>query len=133
MCILKSVRCDMRITETSPAAVIPPLSGQKLSIALALADSIGESGSWSDDLFVPNVHGVLVSAKDLVYNDSAWAPPSQLQLVHPRMSHHTAQRVGVRSLVQAVLDPANASGSDWEAYGQTESLTDRLKGSVLHE
>ena len=105
-----------------------PLPDAHLRLVVALVGKIGDMGMPKDDLLIPNDRGVLCAASSLVYNDSAWAPPAQHQLVHGKISNLSARQVGVRSLVQAVVDPTNSAKGGWEAYGQTESLTDRLRG-----
>lgn len=50
--------------------------------------------------------GVLVPATELVFNDAPWLAlggGAQLRLVHPKLSHEVAEKVGVRSLRRMML------------------------------
>ena len=119
---------SMDHAESDDKIVQSGLSPKNLSLAVALVSKIGDLGLPTEDILVPNENAVLCRVSTLVYNDSAWAPPAQHQLVHGKISNLCAKNVGVRSLVQAVVDPANSVRGGWEAYGQTESLTHRLRG-----
>lgn len=83
----------------------------------------------SGPVFVPDEHGLLTRAEELVFNDAPWLGPQQeaARLVHPKISFEVAERVGVASLRRRLLA---ASSMDLgiasaEAFGQSEALTTR--------
>ncbi len=55
-------------------------------------------------VLVPNAAGILVQAKELVYNDAPWLPKSALEmtgvnrLVHTDIENELAKRLGAKSL-----------------------------------
>ena len=97
---------------------------------------------------VPDDGAVLAPATSLVFDDAPWVlgtgaggsasdhlagsgdPGDALRFVHPKISNDVAKKVGVCSLRQRLI----ASSSDMvalsvpaEAFGQSESLTRRLR------
>ena len=115
-----------------------PLDASRLDLALwvlgALADCCSRSPEEvNGSLPVPDVAGALAPASELRFNDAPWmAAPEGVRLAHPKLSHSTAEAVGVRSLRLALLSESSEDigmqlhGSA-EAFGQHEALTTRLK------
>jgi hypothetical protein len=60
-----------------------PLDERQLRLAVAVLGRIGDLGQLPPDVdvLIPDANGVLRRASNLVYNDSAWAPPAQCVLV----------------------------------------------------
>lgn len=119
-----------------------PLSGaalaQALSVVQALADWAGGAGGGFGGggrqpvLHVPDSLGVLRTAGELVFNDAPWlGNRPDLLFVHPRISHEVAELMGVASFRRMLLaqsaDSMELEMASVEAFGQSESLTTRLK------
>jgi sacsin len=81
-----------------------------LSVLHVLADALPASGGSGSNavllgsVLVPNAAGILVQAKELVYNDAPWLPKSALEmtgvnrLVHTDIENELAKRLGAKSL-----------------------------------
>jgi hypothetical protein len=129
------------------------LSDAQLELAVAmvqkLSDSVMQASDW--DVYVPDDGGLLAPSTALVFDDAPWIIGSgssggeaqmgaagagaasgagELRFVHPKISNNVAQLVGVTSLRRRLL----ATNSEMlsfsvpaEAFGQSESLTRRLR------
>jgi hypothetical protein len=58
------------------------LTSRELRLVVAVIGRIGDQLSMSvpgetADILIPDTHGILKPASDLVFNDSAWSPPAQ--------------------------------------------------------
>lgn len=102
-------------------------------------------------VFVPDEDGILATATSLQYNDAPWLQRGQhsvpVRLVHPKISASVGDRVGAVSLRLKIAaahahdaldfdfnpddeDGTGAGGSSGvksEAFGQSESITRRLR------
>lgn len=153
---LITVLSDMRaaaVTAVTAGASQPagaderPLDAHQLSQAIAAVQALADCdvpAAGTATVYVPDEKGVLVAAQKCVFNDAPWVggvmgasgePP---RLVHPKLSNHVAERVGVASLRRVLLAQsadvlslglaAGAAGSHAaEAFGQSEALTTRLR------
>ncbi|KAH9612108.1 hypothetical protein KSS87_002588 [Heliosperma pusillum] len=85
-----------------------PLSDDQLSFVLCVleaiadcySDKLPEEGS-NAPLLIPDVSGILMHAKDLVFNDAPWMENNILtgkNFVHPRIGVDLASMLGVQSL-----------------------------------
>ena len=118
-----------------------PLPTEKLDIAVAMVqfvadDSGGAAGDAEEKMMVPDQDAILASAGDLAYNDAPWMGAAAFgeeehRFVHPNISIEVGSRVGCRSLRQQLLlrtsDVIDLGLQDAEAFGQSESLTGRLR------
>jgi sacsin len=116
-----------------------PLSGaalsQVLSVVQSLADWLGGGGFTRQPapvLHAPDTNGVLRPAGELVFNDAPWlGNRPDLLFVHSRISHEVAELMGVASFRRLLLaqsaDSVELAMASVEAFGQSESLTTRLK------
>ncbi|KAL2612990.1 hypothetical protein R1flu_024682 [Riccia fluitans] len=87
-----------------------PLSPDQLTFCLrvleALAEILSAQGTSTSKyllgmMLIPDASGVLVPAKDLVYNDAPWLAKSvsgMRRLVHPDIDNELADRLGAKSL-----------------------------------
>ena len=126
-------------------AVATRLTDAQLELAVAmvqkLSDSVIQAADW--DVFVPDDGGVLAPSTSLVFDDAPWIIGSggeaqtggvgvsgDLRFVHPKISNNVAQLVGVGSLRRKLLATSSEMLSftgPAEAFGQSESLTRRLR------
>eukprot|EP00884_Botryococcus_braunii_P020227 jgi/Botrbrau1/6889/Bobra.67_3s0008.1 len=109
-----------------------PLQPAQLEQALAAVQALADVDFEADVLYVPDSRGVMAPSRDLVYNDAPWLPSAaSLRFVHPKISCEVADQIGVASLrsrmVAATADSMQLGLHTAEAFGQSESLTTRLK------
>ena len=119
------------------------LDSRKIDIAVGLVQRISDDesrGLGDMEIFVPTEENKLELASEIVYDDTPWLGkdiPGKRNwlLAHPKISAAVAEKVGVKSARRLLLKNAGADGVDFgvgvahEAFGQTESLTRRLKVS----
>ncbi|KAK9106331.1 hypothetical protein Syun_022342 [Stephania yunnanensis] len=85
-----------------------PLSVEQLNFVRCVLEAVADCYAnialtkvSTDTLLIPDSSGVLISVKDLVYNDAPWMENSSLALqhiVHPCISNDLANKLGVQSL-----------------------------------
>ncbi|KAK9117869.1 hypothetical protein Scep_015962 [Stephania cephalantha] len=85
-----------------------PLSLEQLNFVRCVLEAVADCYAnialtkvSTDTLLIPDSSGVLISVKDLVYNDAPWMENSSLALqhiVHPCISNDLANKLGVQSL-----------------------------------
>lgn len=85
-----------------------PLSEDQLSFVLCVLEAVSECQlersvfeSSNTPLLVPDSRGVLMAARDVMYNDAPWLDnntPLGKNIIHPSISHDLANRLGVQSL-----------------------------------
>ncbi|OAE21027.1 hypothetical protein AXG93_606s1120 [Marchantia polymorpha subsp. ruderalis] len=88
------------------AALSPDQLTFCLRVLEALAEILPPAGTSTSKhlmgmVLIPDSSGVLVSAKDLVYNDAPWlakSVPGMRRLVHPDIDNDLADRLGAKSL-----------------------------------
>lgn len=102
-----------------------------VAIVQLLADQLDEKERPAAAIFVPNERGVMTAANTLLCNDAPWLPDTKdpSELLHPKISAIVGFKLGVLSLRQhLILQNADMLGIEGaEAYGQSESLTSRLR------
>jgi len=113
------------------------LPSADLDLAIAMVQYIADDRHSCQDarVFVPDLDSVLKAAGELVYNDAPWMANASFgedfQFVHPKISIDVGEKVGLRSLRRQMLvrtsDLMDIGLQDAEAFGQTESLTGRLR------
>ena len=113
------------------------LPGADLDLAIAMVQYIADDRHSCQDarVFVPDLDSVLTLAGDLVYNDAPWMGNASFgedfRFVHPKISIDVGEKVGLRSLRRQMLlrtsDLMDIGLQDAEAFGQSESLTGRLR------
>ena len=129
------VRALARLAEKFADTNLPP---EQLEVAVAMVQYVADDRSASQNakMFVPDKSSILCPAVDLVYNDAPWMPfnafdPDEFRFVHSKISIDVGEQVGVRSLRRQLLlrtsDVFNVALQDTEAFGQSESLTGRLR------
>jgi sacsin len=111
-----------------------------IQILMYLSDKTEEIRD-SASLFVLNEKHTLVKSSTCIFNDVPWLNSSPVEMmkkytfVHPKLSNETAASLGVASLRRLLVNTSsqaltlslelNLTGA--EAFGQSESLTRRLK------
>ncbi|XP_038718957.1 sacsin isoform X2 [Tripterygium wilfordii] len=85
-----------------------PLSTDQLSFVHCVLEAVAENSSANilleasnTSLLIPDSYGILMSARDLVYNDAPWVENNALvgkHFLHPVISYDLANRLGVKSL-----------------------------------
>ncbi|KAK9115561.1 hypothetical protein Sjap_014508 [Stephania japonica] len=85
-----------------------PLSLEQLNFVRCVLEAVADCYAdmaltkvSTDTLLIPDSSGVLISVKDLVYNDAPWMDNSSIALphiVHPCISNDLANKLGVQSL-----------------------------------
>lgn len=85
-----------------------PLSLDQLNFVHRVLEAIVECFSekpliepFDSSLLIPDAHGILVLAGDLVYNDAPWLENNSLvgkHFIHPSISNDLASRLGIRSI-----------------------------------
>lgn len=114
-------------------------SAEQVELAVNLVQKISDDVLRLNDLeiFAPTRNGEMEVANKLVYDDAPWLSkdlPGKrgLVYVHPKLSASVCEKIGVKS-VRKLLLQHNADmisfgdGVVHEAFGQSESLTRRLK------
>jgi sacsin len=128
-----------------------PLGPKHLALVLWIVGQLADMqvDPSEGSILAVDALGLMAPAGELVYNDAPWLEDSQegggggykggahttLRLIHPRLPHEVAQRVGARSLRGLMLAQTadtlvlGVSTKGWaaEAFGQHEALTVRLK------
>jgi len=91
------------------------------------------------EIYAPNEDGVFQNASEMVYDDAPWMSKNSQSkdffFIHPKISNTVAAKIGSKSfrrfLVQDTMDSINfGEGVVHESFGQSESLTRRLKNIV---
>lgn len=85
-----------------------PLSTDQLNFVHCVLEAIADCclekplfEASDSPLLIPDAHGLLMPAGDLVYNDAPWLENSSLvgkHFIHPDISHDLANRLGVQSV-----------------------------------
>ncbi|KAI3696119.1 hypothetical protein L1987_79128 [Smallanthus sonchifolius] len=85
-----------------------PLSEDQLSFVLCVLEAVSECQvdkgmleSSNSPLLVPDFQGVLMAARDVMYNDAPWMEnntPLGKHIIHSSISHDLANRLGIQSL-----------------------------------
>ena len=120
------------------------LGVKEVELAVNLVQKISDDVLRLTDfeIFAPTQNGDIQAAGKLVYDDAPWLSkdlPGKKGLVyaHPKLSASVCEKIGVKS-VRKLLLQHNAdmisfgSGVVHEAFGQSESLTRRLKVRLCH-
>eukprot|EP00058_Branchiostoma_floridae_P013529 XP_002599017.1 hypothetical protein BRAFLDRAFT_79949 [Branchiostoma floridae] len=122
-----------------------PLEESDLQDSLALAHNLerehiqrlqsnrtGVEMSLRRQVFLPDREKVLRAISQLAYNDATWLPedPSITYYVHPQIPREQAvQFFGVETVTSKLFDQTAEDFCDiGEDFGQTEEMTDRIKG-----
>ncbi|XP_008285883.1 sacsin [Stegastes partitus] len=87
----------------------------------------------SGDCLIPNQHGVLQPANELIYNDSPWMPvASDVTLCHEDISRAMARHFGIKTTRHHTLqNHVNDSLSQFAfSFEQQEELTVRIKNII---
>lgn len=117
-----------------------PLTAADLDLAVAMAQKLSDAAvragaaELGGEVLVPDVDSALCPAAELVFDDAPWLTETvvardQHRFVHPKISNAVAAKVGVNSLRQRLVATSSqglSMGIESEAFGQTESLTQRL-------
>jgi len=114
------------------------LPSADLDLAIAMVQYIADDrhSCQHAPVLVPDLESVLTPAGDLVYNDAPWMGGNtpfgeDFRFVHPKISIDVGEKVGLRSLRRQMLlrtsDLMDIGLQDAEAFGQSESLTGRLR------
>ncbi|KAJ9457915.1 hypothetical protein DIPPA_17918, partial [Diplonema papillatum] len=118
-----------------------PLSDAQLRVVSALITSLAPEARHVDQMVLPDEDGVLRPPSELLYNDMPWeqlvvnsAEAKGKRVAHPSLSHATSAAFGVISRRELVVLDDGCTDTEWEgeAYGQSESITSRLRG-ILNE
>ncbi|GJW33592.1 sacsin isoform X1 [Tanacetum coccineum] len=85
-----------------------PLSEDQLSFVLCVLEAVSDCQldrvmfeSSNSPLLVPDSQGVLMAARDVMYNDAPWMDnntPLGKHIIHSSISHDLANRLGIQSL-----------------------------------
>ncbi|XP_077979802.1 sacsin-like [Glandiceps talaboti] len=86
-----------------------------------------------DEIFIPDTECLLQYPNQLAYNDAPWIETrvQDLKFTHSSISRHQALTLGIKLLRSKQLDSYSSSEEEFfigEEFGQSERLTDRLKG-----
>eukprot|EP00606_Chrysophyceae_sp_TOSAG23-5_P000186 GSChrysophyteH2.ASY1.ANO1.1559.1 assembled CDS len=125
------------------------LTPEKLDLACSLITFLSADGHVTSrsvkDIYAPDNTGCLALTKDLINDDVPWMSGTQFitvrkgcRFIHPNISTSVAEKIGVKSFRQSLLDRnmdsenmfqgiEGAKSDDMQAFGQAESLTKRLK------
>lgn len=106
-----------------------------VSLVQKLSDDVLKLGGM--EIYAPTARGAICLASDAVYDDAPWMSkdlPGKKELIyaHPKLSASVAEKIGIRS-VRKILLQSNTNmisfgeGVVHESFGQSESLTRRLK------
>jgi hypothetical protein len=118
------------------------LSPEDLTLAINLCTFIGSIPRlWEQverlhlDLLVPTSSHHLMSSTAVLFNDLPWMPPPLgKEILHAGLSSSVSEQLRIRSLRLSVLsadsEGVNVSIEGTESFGQSESLTNRLKHLV---
>ena len=122
---------------------IKPLTDAQLELAVALVTVISSEPAGIDNLavYLPDSSGRLALSTEMVFDDVAWLSGPEYshirigcRLVHVNISAHVAEKLGAKSLRLTMVSSSQdaalfTAGSDvrYEAFGQTESITNRLR------
>ena len=128
------------------AAGTRALSDDNMDLAVSLVTLLSMEGSvnhYNHAIYAPDNTNRLALSTTLVNDDVPWlsgpdyaSARAGCRLVHPSISSHVAERLGVsslrltivnRSLEQNIFSLPDANAASVEAFGQAESLTGRLK------
>ena len=122
---------------------IKPVTDAQLELAVALVTVISSEPAGIDNLavYLPDSSGRLALSTEMVFDDVAWLSGPEYshirigcRLVHVNISAHVAEKLGAKSLRLTMVSSSQdaalfTAGSDvrYEAFGQTESITNRLR------
>ena len=120
------------------------LSVGEIELAINLVQSLSDYTRLLPDLdvYAPSDNGFVFSAMKMVYDDAAWLTKNiqeNVIFVHPKVSILTAKKIGCKSLRGILYEKntdmlqfgdENEIGRIGEAFGQSESLTRRLRNIV---
>lgn len=128
--------------------VVTNKNPELVNTCINLMNSVGSSGdsiAITTSLNLPDSNGNFVDSSDLVFDDIPWKIDDELmsfrskfQLLHPNISLQIAKLFGIRSLrlihLQSNADQSifSSNNVDFQAFGQAESLTSRIK-SILNQ
>ena len=114
-------------------------NAQKIELAVNLVQKISDDVLRLQDfeIFAPTTTGTIVLANKLVYDDAPWLSKDlggkkELTYAHTKLSASVCDKIGVQS-VRKILLQSNTDMIKFgdtvvhEAFGQSESLTRRLK------
>ena len=103
-----------------------------MNIVIALATEMPARRDF--DVFVPTARGTLVPAEKCVFNNMEWLPQEEQELtrgefdlVHPKLSQAVSHACGCLGLSFLATSSAAEQDRWYEAAGQSEPLTVRLK------
>jgi hypothetical protein len=115
------------------------LTEKQIELAVNLVQKISDDvlRLGNLDLYAPTENGVMDAVSNLVYDDTPWLRKDlpgkkDLQFVHPKLSASVCDKVGIKSVRKILLQNNSdaisfGNGIMHESFGQTESLTRRLK------
>ncbi|XP_041857853.1 sacsin-like [Melanotaenia boesemani] len=111
-----------------------PLPHSDLSTCLTILNKgiFEAKQETTDDFLIPNVHGVLQPARELVYNDSPWMPVSSgVTLCHASISRALACHLGIKTTRHHSLENYKDDISPFAfEFEQHEELSVRIKGII---
>lgn len=131
-----------RVLSRMAKSNITTLSLQHVELAVNLVQKVSDDVLRIGDLeiYAPTEDGHMELISSLVYDDAPWLSKDlpgkkQLIFIHPKLSASVCDKIGVKSVRKLLLE-SNANmisfgdGILHEAFGQSESLTRRLKSIV---
>jgi sacsin len=114
-----------------------PLQQHALNVSIAVIIYLSDRASeLHASCYVPSDKGVLTLSPHLVFDDAPWLSGSEQfrkkhQFAHPKLSNDVAEKMGIKSLRSFLIGSTSQSLGlkidNAEAFGQTESLTRRLR------
>jgi len=117
-----------------------PLEAKVLDVVVSIIQFLSDNPSeLHGSIYIPNDKLILTLAPHLVFDDAPWLSGSeafrkQHQFVYPKISNDVAEKLGVRSLRSFLINATSQSLSlgiqSATAFGQTESLTRRLRNII---
>ena len=124
------------LADAAAASQSQPLTEKELeacvNIVIALATEMPARRDF--DVFVPTARGTLVPAEKCVFNNMEWLPQEEQELtrgefdlVHPKLSQAVSHACGCLGLSFLATSSAAEQDRWYEAAGQSEPLTVRLK------
>lgn len=115
---------------------------RRIEIAVNLVQSLSDDVMKLQqmEIYAPSNEGLFKIASTMVYDDAPWLSKSLQEkkdffFIHPKISNNVAEKVGAKSLRRHLLEDNSdvisfGDGIIHESFGQSESLTRRLKNIV---
>lgn len=118
------------------------LDSQRIELAVNLVQKISDDVLRLGDVevYAPTEDGHMEQVSNLIYDDAPWLSKDlpakkDLLFIHPKLSASVCDKIGVKSVRKHLLQSSSnmisfGDGIVHEAFGQSESLTRRLKNIV---